>query len=162
MAVSLALARSAFSQRSDGIDLIRYEPGARDSQIQPAVNRLLKANFPQAESQTAAQYEASQAANVDTLLTLIYVLLALSVIISLFGIVNTLVLSIFERRRELGMRRAIGTSRGQVRQMIRYESIVTALIGGVLGILFASSSRSSSPPPRSQDRASSSRSRSGR
>jgi putative ABC transport system permease protein len=58
------------------------------------------------------------------------------VIISLFGIVNTLVLSIFERRRELGMLRAIGTSRRQVRQMIRYESIITALIGGVLGILF--------------------------
>jgi putative ABC transport system permease protein len=136
MAISLALARSAFSQRSDGIDLISYEPDARNSQIQPAVNRLLKASFPQAESQTAVQYEASQAAKVNTLLTLIYVLLALSVIISLFGIVNTLVLSIFERRRELGMLRAIGTSRRQVRQMIRYESIITALIGGVLGILF--------------------------
>jgi putative ABC transport system permease protein len=136
MAISLALARSAFSQRSDGIDLISYEPGARNSQIQPAVNRVLRAGFPQAESQTAAQYEASQAAKVDTLLTLIYVLLALSVIISLFGIVNTLVLSIFERRRELGMLRAIGTSRRQVRQMIRYESIITALIGGVLGIFF--------------------------
>jgi putative ABC transport system permease protein len=136
MAISLTLARSAFSQRSDGIDLISYKPGVPNSQIQPAVNRILKANFPQAESQTAAQYEASQAAKVDALLTLIYVLLALSVIISLFGIVNTLVLSIFERRRELGMLRAIGTSRRQVRQMIRYESIITALIGGVLGILF--------------------------
>jgi putative ABC transport system permease protein len=136
MAISLALARSAFSQRSDGIDLIGYAPGVSNSQIQPAVNRLLKARFPQAESQTAAQYEASQAGKVDTLLTLIYVLLALSVIISLFGIVNTLVLSIFERRRELGMLRAIGTSRRQVRQMIRYESIITALIGGVLGIFF--------------------------
>ena len=61
-------------------------------------------------------------------------LLALSVIVSLFGIVNTLVLSIFERTRELGMLRAIGTSRRQIRQMIRYESIITALIGGVLGI----------------------------
>jgi putative ABC transport system permease protein len=68
------------------------------------------------------------------LLTLIYVLLALSVIVSLFGIVNTLVLSIYERTRELGMMRAIGTSRKQVRQMIRYESIITALIGGVLGL----------------------------
>jgi putative ABC transport system permease protein len=136
MAISLSLARSAFSQRSDGIDLVGYKPGARNSQIQPVVNRILKARFPQAESQTAAQYEASQAKKVDTLLTLIYVLLALSVIISLFGIVNTLVLSIFERRRELGMLRAIGTSRRQVRQMIRYESVITALIGGVLGIVF--------------------------
>jgi putative ABC transport system permease protein len=63
------------------------------------------------------------------------VLLALSVIVSLFGIVNTLILSIYERTRELGMMRAIGTSRRQVRQMIRYESIITALIGGVLGLV---------------------------
>jgi putative ABC transport system permease protein len=62
------------------------------------------------------------------------VLLALSVIVSLFGIVNTLILSIYERTRELGMMRAIGTSRRQVRQMIRYESVITALIGGVLGL----------------------------
>ena len=62
-------------------------------------------------------------------------LLALSVIVSLFGIVNTLILSIYERTRELGMLRAIGTSRRQVRQMIRYESVITALIGGVFGLV---------------------------
>ena len=60
-------------------------------------------------------------------------LLALSVLISLFGIVNTLVLSVFERTRELGMLRAVGMSRRQVRRMIRHESVVTALIGAVLG-----------------------------
>ena len=54
-------------------------------------------------------------------------------IVSLFGIVNTLVLSIYERTRELGMMRAIGTSRRQVRQIVRYESVITALIGAVLG-----------------------------
>jgi putative ABC transport system permease protein len=57
------------------------------------------------------------------------------VIVSLFGIVNTLILSIYERTRELGMMRAIGTSRRQIRQMIRYESIITALIGGVFGLV---------------------------
>ena len=103
--------------------------------MQPAVNRLLEARFPQAESQTAAQFKATLAGQVNSLLAFVYVLLALSVIVSLFGIVNTLVLSIFERRRELGMLRAIGTSRRQVREMIRYESIITALIGGVLGIV---------------------------
>ena len=61
-------------------------------------------------------------------------LLALSVIVSLFGIVNTLVLTVFERTRELGMLRAIGMTRLQVRRMIRYESVITALIGAVLGI----------------------------
>jgi len=65
---------------------------------------------------------------------ILYVLLALSVIVSLFGIVNTLVLTVFERTRELGMLRAIGMTRRQVRRMIRYESVITALIGGVLGI----------------------------
>jgi len=57
------------------------------------------------------------------------------VIVSLFGIVNTLILSIYERTRELGMLRAIGTSRRQIRQMIRYESVITALLGGVLGLV---------------------------
>jgi putative ABC transport system permease protein len=63
------------------------------------------------------------------------VLLALSVIVSVFGIVNTLVLTVFERTREIGMLRAIGMTRRQVRRMIRHESVITALIGGVLGIV---------------------------
>jgi putative ABC transport system permease protein len=134
LTISLALARSAFGQREDALDFVTYAPGASNAQVQPAVNRLLAASFPQAKSRTAAQFKTDQAGQIDTLLTLIYVLLALSVIVSLFGIVNTLILSIYERTRELGMMRAIGTSRRQVRQMIRYESIITALIGGVFGI----------------------------
>jgi putative ABC transport system permease protein len=65
---------------------------------------------------------------------LFYVLLALSVIISVFGMIKTLVLAVFERTRELGMRRAIGMSRRHMRRMIRHESIVTALIGAALGL----------------------------
>ena len=57
------------------------------------------------------------------------------VVVSLFGIVNTLVLTVFERTREIGMLRAIGMTRRQVRRMIRHESVITALIGGVLGIV---------------------------
>jgi putative ABC transport system permease protein len=64
----------------------------------------------------------------------LFVLLALSVVVSLFGIVNTLVLTVFERTRELGMLRAVGMTRRQVRRMIRHESVITALIGGALGI----------------------------
>jgi putative ABC transport system permease protein len=134
MTVSLALARAAFSQRTDAVDFLSFAPGVSNAAVQPAVNRLLAARFPQAKSQTAAQFKADLAGQVDSLLAFIYVLLALSVIVSLFGIVNTLVLSIFERTRELGMLRAIGTTRSQVREMIRYESVITALIGGVLGI----------------------------
>jgi putative ABC transport system permease protein len=134
LTIARSLARSAFGQREDGVDFVTYAPGVTNAQVQPAVNRLLAASFPQAKSRTAAQFKADQAGQINTLLTLIYVLLALSVIVSLFGIVNTLILSIYERTRELGMMRAIGTSRRQVRQMIRYESIITALIGGVFGI----------------------------
>jgi putative ABC transport system permease protein len=68
------------------------------------------------------------------MLNLLYVLLALSVIVSLFGMVNTLVLSVFERTRELGMLRAVGMSRRQARRMVRHESVITALIGAALGL----------------------------
>jgi putative ABC transport system permease protein len=135
LTINLALARSAFGQRDDALDFVSYAQGAENAQIQPAVNRLLASAFPQARSRTAAQFKQDQAGQINTLLALIYVLLALSVIVSLFGIVNTLILSIYERTRELGMLRAIGTSRKQVRQMIRYESVITALIGGVFGLV---------------------------
>jgi putative ABC transport system permease protein len=134
LTITLALARASFGQRDDALDFVSYAPGASNAQVQPTVNRLLAIAFPQARSRTAAQFKRDQANQINTLLALIYVLLALSVIVSLFGIVNTLILSIYERTRELGMMRAIGTSRRQIRQMIRYESIITALIGGVFGL----------------------------
>jgi putative ABC transport system permease protein len=135
LTISLSLAQSAFGLREDAFDFVSYARGASNAQVQPAVQRLLARDFPQTRSRTEAQFVQEQAGKVNTLLALIYVLLALSVIVSLFGIVNTLMLSVYERTRELGMMRAIGTSRRQVRQMIRYESLITALIGGVLGVL---------------------------
>jgi putative ABC transport system permease protein len=135
LTINLSLAREAFGQRDDALDFVLYSKGVSNAQVQPAVDRLLAASFPQARSRTAAQFKQDQAGQINTLLALIYVLLALSVIVSLFGIVNTLILSIYERTRELGMLRAIGTSRKQVRQMIRYESVITALIGGVFGLV---------------------------
>jgi putative ABC transport system permease protein len=135
LTISLPLARAAFGQRDDGVDFVKFAPGASNEQIQPRINRLLDARFPQAKSQTAAQFKKDQAGQINQLLTLIYVLLALAVLVSLFGIVNTLVLSIFERTRELGMLRAIGMSRRQLRRMIRAEGAITALIGGVLGLV---------------------------
>jgi putative ABC transport system permease protein len=91
-------------------------------------------SFPDAKVVTASQFKKNQEADINLTLNLLYGLLGLSVIISLFGVVNTLVLSVFERTRELGMLRAIGMTRSQVRRMIRHESIVTALIGAALGI----------------------------
>jgi putative ABC transport system permease protein len=90
--------------------------------------------FPDAKIQTKAQFKENQERGVDTLLNLLYVLLSLSIIVSLFGIVNTLVLTVFERTRELGMLRAVGMTRRQLRRMIRDESVITALIGAALGI----------------------------
>jgi putative ABC transport system permease protein len=92
-------------------------------------------SFPDSKIQTAAQFKKTQEDDINKLLNVLYGLLGLSVIISLFGVVNTLVLSVFERTREIGMLRAVGMTRRQVRRMIRYESIVTALIGGALGIV---------------------------
>jgi putative ABC transport system permease protein len=91
-------------------------------------------SFPDAKVVTASQFKKGQLDEINLTLNLLYGLLGLSVIISLFGVVNTLVLSVFERTRELGMLRAIGMTRSQVRRMIRHESIVTALIGAALGI----------------------------
>jgi putative ABC transport system permease protein len=93
------------------------------------------ADFPNAKAQTREEFVDNQISGLSSILNILYVLLALSVIVSLFGIVNTLVLTVFERTRELGMLRAIGMTRRQVRRMIRHESVITALIGGVLGIV---------------------------
>jgi putative ABC transport system permease protein len=90
--------------------------------------------FPDAKLQTKAQFKHNQEQGLTTLLNLLYVLLSLSIVISLFGIVNTLVLTVFERTRELGMLRAVGMSRRQLRRMIRHESVITALLGASLGI----------------------------
>jgi putative ABC transport system permease protein len=93
------------------------------------------ADFPNAKAQTRDEFKDNQVSFLNNILNILYVLLALSVVVSLFGIVNTLVLTVFERTRELGMLRAIGMTRRQVRRMIRYESVITALIGAVLGIV---------------------------
>ena len=135
LTISRSLARSAFGQREDGADFVSYAPGASGTQVRHRIDVLLRSSFPQAHSQTAAQYTREVNNKANKLLLLVYVLLALSVLVSLFGIVNTLVLSIYERTHELGMMRAIGASRRQIRQMIRYESLITSLIGGVLGLV---------------------------
>ena len=91
-------------------------------------------SFPDAKIATESEFKKNQEQGINTLLNLLYVLLSLSIVISLFGIVNTLVLTVFERTRELGMLRAVGMTRRQIRRMIRHESIITALIGAALGI----------------------------
>jgi putative ABC transport system permease protein len=90
--------------------------------------------FPDLALATEAGWVEERASGLDMVLNLFYVLLALSVIVSLFGMVNTLILSVFERTRELGMLRAVGMTRRQVRRMVRQESVITALIGAAVGL----------------------------
>ena len=92
------------------------------------------APFPDAKLQSEQQFVSTQQAAINGELNLVYVLLALSIVVSLLGIVNTLVLTVFERTRELGMLRAIGMTRRQTRRMIRHEATTTALLGAALGI----------------------------
>jgi len=103
---------------------------ANDAKLDKAL-----AGYPNAKVQDREEFKKNQASFLGDILNILYVLLALSVIVSLFGIVNTLVLTIFERTRELGMLRAVGMTRWQVRWMIALESVVTALIGAVIGIV---------------------------
>jgi putative ABC transport system permease protein len=114
-----------------------YVPITIRGGVTAANTRTLNAalsRYPDAKLQTKAQFASNQEQALNTLLNLLYVLLSLSIVISLFGIVNTLVLTVFERTRELGMLRAVGMSRRQVRRMIRHESVITALLGAVFGI----------------------------
>jgi putative ABC transport system permease protein len=130
--MSTATFDANYSNPENIMTLINIEGGINEANT-AQLDRAL-AEFPETKIQTAEQFKDNQAQILDRILNILYALLGLSVIISLFGVVNTLVLSVFERTRELGMLRAVGMTRRQVRQMIRHESIVTALIGGALGI----------------------------
>jgi putative ABC transport system permease protein len=124
--------KSQYGVKQDQFVLVKLDPNADEKAVRRDAKRVLAA-FPQAELLTHQGFKDDQGNQLNQVLGLIYVLLALSVIVSLFGIVNTLALAIHERTRELGMLRAIGTSRAQVRRMVRYESVITALIGAVMG-----------------------------
>ncbi len=128
-----ALARD-FGQTQDTIDFVETAPGADAATVQALLTKLVETAFPTAEVLNQQELKESREKQVDHLVNLVYALLALAIVISLFGIANTLALSIHERTRELGMLRAIGMSRRQVRTMVRYEAVITALIGAILGM----------------------------
>ncbi len=132
--VSQAGFARAFTARDPIFVLATVQPGQDPVAVKDAVATALTP-FPVAEVRTNAEYRDEISSRVDSILYLLYVLLAMSVVISLFGIVNTLVLSITERTREIGMLRAIGLTRSQLRRMVRYESVITSGIGGVIGVI---------------------------
>jgi putative ABC transport system permease protein len=112
---------------------LKMEGGGTEAN-QAALDRELQ-EFPNAKAQTREEFIDNQISGLRSILNILYVLLALSIVVSLFGIVNTLVLTVFERTREIGMLRAIGMTRRQIRRMVRHESVITALIGAAIGIV---------------------------
>ncbi|HZJ29452.1 MAG TPA: FtsX-like permease family protein, partial [Solirubrobacterales bacterium] len=124
-----------FGADRDMIDFIKLEEGASGDEVQAALAEELDRAFPTVEVLNQTELKDQQSAAIDQLLLLVYVLVALAIIVSLFGIANTLALSIHERTREIGMLRGIGMTRRQVRRMIRYEAVITALIGAILGMV---------------------------
>jgi putative ABC transport system permease protein len=123
-----------FTDRLDGVVLVKRADGVSPGAARAALERVT-AGYPTARVQDRAGYERAQTAQFDKELGLLYVLLGLAVLIALLGIANTLALSVFERTRELGLLRAIGMARRQVRAMVRWESVVIALFGTCLGLL---------------------------
>jgi putative ABC transport system permease protein len=124
-----------FGRLQPSFALARLEPDASPKDVQNEIDDALKNRYPTVDVQNQSQLKDQQEEQVNALLGLVYALLSLAIIVSLFGIVNTLALSIHERTRELGMLRAVGMSRRQVRTMVRYEAVITALIGAILGTL---------------------------
>ncbi len=121
-----------YANPQDLFSFVKVKGGVTDANTARLKQAL--ARFPDAKIQTKSQFIKLEEGGITFLLKLLYVLLSLSILISLFGIVNTLVLTVFERTREIGMLRAVGMTRRQVRNMIRHESIITALLGAALGI----------------------------
>ena len=135
MLVNDATLQPLFGADQPSLAFVRLEHGASAAAVQSDLEAALAARYPTVEVQNQEQLKENQESQVNALLLLFYALLSLAVIVSLFGIVNTLALSIHERTRELGMLRAVGMSRRQVRTMVRYEAVITALIGAILGMV---------------------------
>jgi putative ABC transport system permease protein len=108
-------------------------PGADRKRIGTALDTAL-AGYPQVTVQSQADYKNQVTGQVDTVLHLVYALLALAILIAVLGVINTLALSVVERTREIGLLRAVGTSRRQIGRMIRLESVLIAVHGALLGL----------------------------
>jgi putative ABC transport system permease protein len=121
---------------TDQIDFqifIKLRPGVTAEEGRAAIEPLLK-NYPTAQLMDQAAYKKDQEAQIDTVVNLIYGLLLLAIIIAVIGIANTLALSVHERTREIGLLRAVGMTRSQIRSAVRWESVIIALLGTVLGL----------------------------
>ncbi len=131
--ISIATYQANFIDQLDAVVFVNAAPGVPISETRDAVSGVV-AGFPNIEVSDQAQFKEKQAGFIDQLLGLVSALLGLAILIALFGIANTLGLSIFERTREIGLLRAVGMTRRQVRSMIRWESVIMAVLGALLGV----------------------------
>jgi putative ABC transport system permease protein len=132
--VSKGLYAMSGADQYDFSVFIKKKPGVSDADAEKAIKAVV-APFPNATVESRSEYIDKQAAQIDTFVNLIYGLLGLAVIIAALGIANTLSLSVYERTREVGLVRAVGATRRQVRASVRWESVLTALLGAVQGII---------------------------
>ena len=122
------------ARQSDLFAAIQLEKGVEVQNIRSQLDAVA-ANYPEAILQDRTEYQETIEGRIDTLLMTVNALVGFAVIIAVLGIVNTLMLSVFERTREIGLLRAVGMTRRQTRRMIRWEAVIIAVFGGVLGIL---------------------------
>ncbi|GLW55831.1 ABC transporter permease [Kitasatospora phosalacinea] len=121
-------------QDADTLVVVALRPGVTVDQGKAAIGRIAAA-YGSPQVQTRAEYAESSASGVDTMLSVVYALLALAVLIALLGIANTLTLAVHERTRELGLLRAVGQTRAQLRAVVRWESVLVAAFGTTGGLL---------------------------
>ncbi len=132
-AISIADYETNFVQQLDVFALATLAPGVDKAQAGAAIDRVT-AIYPNVQVQDQTEFKETQAAAIDRFLGLVTALLLMAILIALFGIVNTLGLSIYERIREIGLLRAVGMSRKQVKRMIRVEAVIIAILGAILGV----------------------------
>ncbi len=132
--VSIPVIEANIVDQLDTVVLVKAAEGVDPATLRAPLENAV-AEFPNVSVSDSAAVKKDQAKQINQLLAIIYALLALAVIIAVLGIVNTLVLSVVERRRELGLLRAVGMIRRQMRSMIRGESVIIALFGAILGLV---------------------------
>ncbi|MGZ6907912.1 MAG: ABC transporter permease [Acidimicrobiia bacterium] len=130
--LSTATVDANVTRHVDDHALVNTAPGVSEAQARTAINRVLD-DSPNAKLLTRDEFKGDVANQINKVLNLVYVLLAMALVIALFGIANTLALSVFERTREFGLLRAVGMARAQVRASVRWESVLISLLGTTLG-----------------------------
>ncbi|MEA3055297.1 MAG: putative transport system permease protein [Actinomycetota bacterium] len=131
--IPMAVYDKGVVDKRDQLVFLKAKDGVKPAEARRALETLTKP-YPTAKVQDLSDFKAAQSSQFNVLLAMIYVLLLLAIIIALLGIANTLALSVFERTRELGLLRAVGMTRRQTRSSIRWESVIIALLGTVLGL----------------------------